>query len=129
MKKSQLKTQWPWFYLSMSSKAKFYMVNWEAIYDLLYAFHTNFDHTMYRLWDTTCWTLCDPYLTFQCHIRSKVFNVNWKIIYDFAYVFHRNIGHGTHRFWDIGPNRSLRSKLDISDLENNLLGNSIPFIF
>ena len=52
MKNSQLKTQWPWYDLSMSSKVKFYKVNWKAIYDLLYVFHTNFDPTMYRfLWD------------------------------------------------------------------------------
>ena len=43
----------------------------------------------------------------------------FKIIYDFVYVFHRNIGHGMHRFWDISSNRSLRYKLDISDLENS----------
>ena len=55
----------------MSSKVKFYQVNWKAIYDLLYVIHTNFDYTMYR-------------------------------------------------FWDIRLNRSQRSKLDLSDLENDL---------
>ena len=55
----------------MSSKVKFYQVNWKAIYDLLYVFHTNFDHTMYR-------------------------------------------------FWDISWNLSQRSKLDLSDLENDI---------
>ena len=64
-------------------KVKLYKVNLRAIYDLLheYVFHTNFDHTMYCLWDKTCWQFCDPYLTFKGHL-----NVNWKIIYDFVYV-------------------------------------------
>ena len=38
MKYIQLKTQ---FALSISSKVKCYKVNWKAIYDLLYLFHTN----------------------------------------------------------------------------------------
>ena len=50
MNNSQLKCHWPWFELSMSSKVKFYQVNWKAMYDLLCVFHTNFDHTMYRCW-------------------------------------------------------------------------------
>ena len=31
-----------------------------------------------------------------------------------------------HRFWDIGLNRYQRSKLDLSDLENNLYNQSTP---
>ena len=34
------------------------MANWKAPYDLIYAFHTKFDHKMHRLWDATCWKLC-----------------------------------------------------------------------
>ena len=60
------------FDLSMSSKVKCYKINWKETYDLLYMFHTNFDHTMYSLWDTTCWNFCDSYLTFQGHLKSKV---------------------------------------------------------
>ena len=76
---NQLKTQWTWFDLSMSSKVKFYKVNWKAIYDFVYVYHTNFDPTMYR-------------------------------------------------FWDISSNRSQRSKLDLSDLENYLSSDSTSFI-
>ena len=49
-----------------------YGITWKAIYDLLYEFHTNFDGTMYRLWNTTCWKFCEHYLTFKGHRRSKV---------------------------------------------------------
>ena len=80
MNNSQLKCHWTWFDLSMTSKVKFYQVNWKAIYDLLYVFHTSFHHMMYRFW-----------------------NISW--------------------------NRSQRSKLDLSDLENDLQSDSIPFIF
>ena len=58
MKYSPLKTQWPWFALSISSKVKCHTchkVNWKAIYNLLCVFHTNFDHMMHHLWDTTPW--------------------------------------------------------------------------
>ena len=34
-----------------------------------------------------------------------------------------------YRFWDISLNRSQMSKLDLSDIENDLYGDSIPFIF
>ena len=34
-KNGQLKTHWPWFDFSMSSKVKLYMVNWKAMCDLL----------------------------------------------------------------------------------------------
>ena len=71
----------------------------KAIYDLLYACHTNFDQMMHYLWDTTSWKVCDLDLTFKGH------KVNWRIIYDFEYVLHTNIGHSMHRFWDIGLNR------------------------
>ena len=33
---------------------------------------TNIYHTIYSLWDATCWKLCDLYLTFNGHIRSEV---------------------------------------------------------
>ena len=71
---SPLKTQWPWFALSISSKVKCYTshkVNWKAIYDLLYVFHTNFDHMMHHLRDTTPWTVCNLDLTFKGNPRSK----------------------------------------------------------
>ena len=77
MKYSQLKTQWPWFALSISSKVKCYTwcrVNWKVLYDLLYVFHTNFDHMMHHLWDTTPWKmylLVSPYMNnsipYQCY--------------------------------------------------------------
>ena len=56
----------------MSSKVKFYKVNWKALYDLLYVFHTKFDYMMYRLWETTCWKFCDRYVTFKGHLRSEI---------------------------------------------------------
>ena len=71
MKYSPLKTQWPWFALSISSKVKChtcYKVNWKAIYDLLYVIHTNFYHMMHHLWDTTPWksvTLIWPLMVIQ----------------------------------------------------------------
>ena len=34
------------FFPLISSKVKCYRVNWKAIYDLLYVFHTNFSHTI-----------------------------------------------------------------------------------
>ncbi len=37
---------------SRSSKFKGQKVNWMAIYDFLYVFHTNFDHNMRHLWDS-----------------------------------------------------------------------------
>ena len=62
-------------------------------------------------------------------IQGQSHKVNWKIIYDFVYVLHTNIGHSMHRFWDIGPNRYQRSKLDLSDFENNLYNQSTPLKF
>ena len=35
-------------------------------------------------------------------------------------VFHTNFDHTMYRFWDISWNRLQRSKLDLSDLENDL---------
>ena len=51
----------------MSSNVKCLKVNWGAIYDLLYVFHTNFDHMMYHLWETTPWQVCQLDLTFKCN--------------------------------------------------------------
>ena len=44
-------------------------------------------------------------------------------------MFHRSFDHSMHRFRDIIPNRSQRSKLDHSDIENDLWSDSTPFIF
>ena len=52
----------------------------------------------------------------QGHILSG----KLKALYDLLYVFHTNFRHTMYRFWDISLNRSQRSKLDFSDLENNL---------
>ena len=63
------------FALSISSKVKCYTcykVNWKAIYDLLYVFHTNFDHMMHHLWDTTPWKVCNLDLTYKGNPRSKI---------------------------------------------------------
>ena len=74
MKNNQLKTQWPWFDLSMSSKVEFYKANWN-IYDLLCVCNTNVDHMMYPLWYTTYSKLCELYLTFKGHLRP-----NWTFL-------------------------------------------------
>ena len=63
-------------------------VNWKAIYDLLYVFHTNFDHMMYHLWNTTPWKVCDLDLTFKCNKRSKVTRSterSYLTLYNFMY--------------------------------------------
>ena len=49
-------------------------------------------------------------------IQGQMYKVNWKAIYALLYVFH----HTMYRFWDISWNRSQRSKLDISDLQNDI---------
>ena len=48
------------------------MVNWKAIYDLVYVFYINFDHKMYRLWYTTCCKFCDFYLIFKSKAKGLV---------------------------------------------------------
>ena len=72
-----------------------------------------------------------PRPLFDLQMSSKIqgLNVNWTIIYDFVYVLHRNIGHSIYRFRYISSNKSLRFKLDLSDLENDILSDSTPFIF
>ena len=52
--------------------------------------------------------------------KVKFYKVNWKAIYDLPYVFHTNFHHTMYRFLDIIWNRSQKSKLDLSDLENDL---------
>ena len=53
-------------------------------------------------------------------IQSQIDQVNRKAIYDLLFVFHTNFDHTMYRFWDISWNRSQKSKLDLSDLENDL---------
>ena len=161
MKNSQLIIQLPWFDLSISSKVKFYKVNWKVIYmhDLLYiyVFHENFVHTMYRLWYTTCWELCDLYLTFKCYFKSNVsmwterlhMSSNWTflalkmsdckpfIFYD-RIGFTRRMRHGSINFdstysvtgyyWKNIDNYGKWAKPDLSYLENYLLKYSIKSI-
>ena len=38
-------------------------------------------------------------------------------------------GHSMHSFGDVSPNISQRSKLEILDIEDDLLSNFRPFIF
>ena len=44
-------------------------------------------------------------------------------------MFYRNIGHSIHSFRDVSPNISQRSKVDMFDIEDDLLSNFRPFIF
>ena len=46
----------------------------------IYVFHTNFDHMMHHLWDTTPWQVCDLELTSKEKYKVKGHKVNWKII-------------------------------------------------
>ena len=68
---------------------------------------------------------------FDLSMTSKVkfYQVNRKAIYDLLYVFYTNFHHTMYRFWDISWNRSQRSKLDLSDLENDLYNQSTPLKF
>ena len=76
MKYNPLKPQWPWFALSILSKVKCHTcckVNWKAIYDLLYVFHTNFDHMMHHLSERhNSLKGCNLDLTFKGNPRSKI---------------------------------------------------------
>ena len=65
---------------------------------------------MHRLWYATCWKIFD--LIWPLMVKGL------KIIYHIVYLLQRNNGHSMHRFWDISLNRSLRPKLDLSDLKN-----------
>jgi len=93
----------------MSSKFKGQKVNWMAIYDFLYVFHTNFDHNMHHLWDTVSWKFHDLELTLMSS-KVKRHYVNWKAIYDFLYVFHIHFCHNMHNLWDA-------SHLKLNDLD------------
>ena len=55
-------------------------------------------------------------------MSSKVqfYKANWKAIYDLLHVFNTHFDPTMFRFWDISLNRSQMSKLDLSDLENDL---------
>ena len=66
-------------------------------------FHTNFDHMMHHLWDTTPWKVCDLDLTFKGNPRSKVI---WNIIIIWLYICasYKHC-HSMYRFWDNGLNR------------------------
>ena len=75
-------------------------------------FHTNFDHTMYGLWDTTCWKLGDSYLTFKCHLRSKV------LIYHYQTTFEK-----------IGKHYKTAKLYPFQNFKNDLYSDSIASIF
>ena len=88
----------------MSSKVKCHKVNWKAIYDLLYVSYINFDDKIYRLWDTTCCTLCDLYLTFRGHLRSNVLmQFSQERSDDFSIGFVHSLSYNSlsPRYWSI----------------------------
>ena len=133
MNNSQLKCHWPWFDLSMTSKVKFYQVNWKAIYDLLYVFHTNFHHTMYRFWDISWnrsqrskWTFLTLKMTFRVIPYLSYFRaglVSQQRSYMMQYIW-----AALRYYWIISIIRGKWAKPDLSDLENDLLNNSMKSI-
>ena len=121
MNNSQLKCNWPWFDLSMS-KVKFYQVNSKAIYDLLYVFHTN----LHRFWDISWnrsqmskWDLSD--LENLSYFRTGL--VAQQISYMMQYIWAER-----HYYWIISIIIGKWAKPDISDLEDDLLNNSMKSI-
>ena len=100
------------------TKVKLYKVNWNAIYDLLYVFHTYFDHTctVYEMQSVESYPTL---ITFKGHLRSSVL-METKRLYNFVYVFHRNIGHSITVSEILAQTDHLRPNLDLSDLENYL---------
>ena len=133
MNNSQLKCHWPWFDLSMTSKVKFYQVNWKAIYDLLYVFHTNFHHTMYRFWDISWnrsqrskWTSLTLKMTFRVILYLSYFRaglVSQQRSYMMQYIW-----AALRYYWIISIIMGKWAKPDLSALENYLLNNSMKSI-
>ena len=132
MNNSQLKCHWLWLDLSMTSKVKFYQVIWKAMYDLLYVFHTNFHHTMYRFWD----------IGWHRSQRSQIGPFwPWKWPLEWFHTFHilgQDWFHnkkatwcnkfGQCYYWIISIIMGKWAKPELSYLENDLLNNSMKSI-
>ena len=125
MNNSQLQCHWPWFDLSMTSKVKFYQVNWKAIYDLLYVFLQTFiircivseilaeiDHKGQN------WTFLTLKMTLEWFHTFHILGQDW---------FHNKKATWCNKF---GQHFVMGkwAKPDLSDLENDLLNNSIQSI-
>ena len=126
MNNSQLKCHWPWFDLF---KVKFYQLNWKAIYDLLYVFHANFHHTMYRFRDVS-WNRPQRSKLDRSDIENDLYKVIPYLSYfrtglvslQRSYMM-QYIWAALRYYWIISILMGKWAKPDLSDLENDIFNN------
>ena len=132
----QLKTQWPWFDLTYQCHPRsnfIRYIKYMPYYMALHVFHTNFHRTMYRFWDIS-WNrsqrsklnLSDFKMTFKLNPYLSYFRTGL-VSQQRSYMM-QWIWAALRYYWIISIIMGKWAKLDLSDLENDLLNNSMKFI-
>ena len=104
----------------MSSNVKYYKVNWNAIYDLLYVFRKTLmiRCTVYEI------PLMFIYKFKDINVTERLYTTLYGLIC--TCMCHSNVRHSMQCFGDISQ---IDHKWDLSDLDNDLYSDSTIFIF